>query len=126
MTKQYVIGKVTKSFGLPVVVRRNSFDIYCGYVGVPQSHPCHGIELGDSELGRIEIHGGVSYAAGRLPWLRPEDSPGIWWLGFDCATEDDGILGVDDSGCVYRDEEFAQDQALLLARRLAGLHAEVN
>ena len=120
-------AKIANSFGMPVVVRKNSCDIYCGYVGVPKSHPFYGTAATDSVVKRVKVHGGVSYSAGNLPWLLAQDFPGFWWFGFDCATEDDAILSIENgSGCVYRDEHYAQDQALLLARRLAGLYAEMN
>ena len=77
---------------------------WCGYVGVPENHPWHGLSYSnwDEEGGRelspedlIEVHGGITYsdmcaegmdeAKGvcHVPEKGAAKNP--WWFGFDCA-----------------------------------------
>lgn len=90
----------------------------CGYVGVPESHPWHGVDYSDRDplhpaavsywrrlwlalLGRdapryeneweIRIDAKVSVHGG-LTWagaLPTEEPDGFWWFGFDCAHLND-------------------------------------
>lgn len=72
---------------------RSHSGAWCGYVGVPPGHPCHGVDR--KKLPNLEVHGGVNYTAGcdegapeewgicHIPEPgRPAD---VWWLGFDCG-----------------------------------------
>jgi hypothetical protein len=93
--------------GLPCLVNRGPSGAWCGYVGVPPSHPAYEVDYDDVyELAggypdgydRISVHGGLTYS--RHCAHGPEESsichvpePGepdnVWWLGFDCAHSGD-------------------------------------
>lgn len=91
---------------------RNGMGAWCGYVGVPESHPWHGIDYGSCVMGEncdrdekdwycshspenlLTVHGGITYAA--FCQDGPEEEAichvvfdgrpdPIWWFGFDCA-----------------------------------------
>ena len=81
--------------------------------------------------GRLEVHGGITYAG-----ARPSDDSGEgWWFGFDCAHTNDakdlsliddpvlrGIYGrPSSSGEVVRTAEFAQTECESLAAQLAAV-----
>lgn len=53
----------------------------CGYVGLPEGHPLHGIQCDHVE--DVAVHGGLTFSgqAASLGW--PDD--GLWYLGLDCA-----------------------------------------
>lgn len=63
----------------------------CGYIQVPQSHPVHGLTYQDDwEKDLLPgVHGGWTYSEAGSP-LREEDTPGEWWIGFDCLHSGDG------------------------------------
>ena len=63
---------ITKA-GLKASVIATPMGHRCGYVGVPTEHPLYGKHYDAPE---VEVHGGLTYAAG-------ED--GLWWFGYDCA-----------------------------------------
>lgn len=93
---------------------RNGMGAWCGYVGLPPSHPFHGVGYGQctrkdcgeewcydhSPGGVIDVHGGLTFADSchesdegeghgicHVPLAgRPHD---VWWLGFDCAHAGD-------------------------------------
>lgn len=59
---------------------------WCGYVGLPPSHPLHGKDEGGID---VEVHGGLTYAAacqGPICHVPAEgEDETLWWFGFDCA-----------------------------------------
>ena len=52
----------------------------CGYVDLPEGHPCWGTECTE-----VDVHGGITYAR--------EHSDGYWRVGFDCAHIGDIVPG---------------------------------
>ena len=121
--------------GLPCLAKRHPEQgFWCGYVGVPPGHPCHGKDCNDVD---VEVHGGLTYAA---PCDESADGRGIchvaglgepvhvWWLGFDCAHACDYSpaprpwtlrQGCKPFGEEYRDLGYVQDQCRQLAAQLA-------
>lgn len=111
------------------MVRHDSLKHWCGYVGVPASHPDHGksydaVYEGDRS---IEVHGGLTYAEDHAP---KEVADGLWWFGFDCAHSGDlapGSLARSSesyllhslSNDVYRDADFVERETAKLAEQLA-------
>lgn len=105
------------AFGLPIVLVRNSFKAWCGYVGVPAHHPHYGLSYGDTlanfdtskvlvqkqspislflamagEGSDISIDCLYNVHGGITyatdhPPLFPRD--GHWWFGFDCSHYQD-------------------------------------
>lgn len=68
--------------GLDCLTRRGAFDCPCGYVGVRDGHPFHGIHY--TKLEKMDeypdVHGGVTFTG-----VFDEIDPSIWWIGFDTA-----------------------------------------
>lgn len=124
--KANIVAKVCDILGVRCVVRKTEMKVYTGYVGLEPGHPLFGAEFPEreSELSAIDVHGGITYAADRLPWWKPD---GKWWLGFHCAHDGDAIPGLaEDEDRVYRDESFAQKEVVRLAKKLIGIAAEMN
>lgn len=67
--------------GYPIALRRNTYGAWCGYVGVPDGHPWHGMDYFD-DPDDIICHGGLTFS-GAPDWLG--ESRTAWWFGFDCC-----------------------------------------
>jgi len=120
--KKVTTAKVCEVHGMTCVVRKTDMGVYTGYVGLPKGHPRFG--KGWSAMSDVEVHGGVTYAADRLPWWKPD---GKWWIGFDCAHYGDAIPHImEGEGCVFRDEEFAREEVTSLARQMVRMLTELN
>lgn len=101
---------VDEATDLDCLLVRNHFGAWCGYVGVPETHPCFGkgwIDV-EAELS-VHVHGGLTFADRCDP--RAEESPElmsgavchvpypgrpdpVWWLGFDCLHGGDYAPGM--------------------------------
>lgn len=77
--------------GYPCLIVRNRMGALCGYVGLSPGHPNYGAGYDDVA---VDVHGGLTYAAGCRGDVESESichipEPGqpdnVWWLGFDCA-----------------------------------------
>ena len=101
---------------LPCLAVRNSLGAWCGYVGVSEDHPWHGVGKDVCILGcgqedycshkprlLLRAHGGVNYAAacdgneeyGVCHVPEPGQPEAVWWFGFDCARGRDYCPGMD-------------------------------
>jgi hypothetical protein len=76
-----------RTHGYPcLMLRHPEMGHWCGYVGVPPTHPLHGRHF---RTVNVMVHGGVNYAepclgdACHTPW--PGEPHDVWWFGFDCA-----------------------------------------
>ena len=126
----------TTEAGLPGMIVRNNLGSLCGYVAVAKGHPLYGKGYGDGDLDRIDVHGGLTFAAGCSGAVCHTPDPGetddVWWFGFDCAHCGDwsppsfppGLLGSDRShprtGEVYRDIAYVTAEVESLAAQLVG------
>jgi hypothetical protein len=71
--------------------RDNDIGVWCGYVGVPLTHPLYGIDCDDiyeesaseEAMMEIEVHGGLTYSDREI-LDNPTDEE-TWWFGFDCG-----------------------------------------
>lgn len=107
---------------MPCLIQRNPLGVWCGYVGVPPSHPWHGLAYEEVDA---HAHGGLTYAApcyGDICHVAmPGEPDDVWWLGFDCAHALDFVpawgqtLGAYLTGCVYRDKAYAMAEVERLA-----------
>jgi hypothetical protein len=131
---------VDDATSLDCMLHRNSRGTWCGYVGVPEYHPWHGVDYEsiDAASGRE-----LTYAAGcapREPYM-PEGfglchvaAPGrpahVWWVGFafdhvilDVAPRDQllcaGLYGPPFPDAAYRDVAYARAAVQLLAAHAA-------
>ena len=126
------------STGLPCLAVRSPFmGNWCGYVGVTDDHPLHGLDWEDVD---IVAHGGITYAGSCQP--EEDESIGIchlpdagepdhvWWFGFDCAhagdwcptmakhQRDRGYPFTKGSGESYKTLEYVKQQCEELASQL--------
>ena len=67
--KANILHSWTTMAGYPAIVVAISRGHRCGYVQLPDNHPCSGKDCDDLE---INVHGGVTYSEGNV-------------FGFDCA-----------------------------------------
>lgn len=107
---------VDEATRLDCMARRGGGGAWCGYVGVKEGHPWHGIGYGDhlpiacdkSEAdggwgcyehrpeALADVHGGLTFAAACADGGDPtkdichlsDDGP-VWWFGFDCSHSHD-------------------------------------
>lgn len=93
-----------KHCGFDCMIVKNFLGIWCGYVGVPESHPAYNMDYQDVNLRDfLDVHGDLSFSGWR------QDS--LWWLGFDCGHWDD----LDDPS---KDKDFVQKETEGLAHQL--------
>lgn len=118
--------------GYDALAVRNGLGAWCGYVGVPPGHPCHGVAADDLTL---DVHGGVTYTGPCLPEQPPEEGichvpePGrpddLWWIGWDCVHYGDlipavaHIISVRSTG-TYRSLPWVRTETEALAVQLLG------
>lgn len=84
---------VDEATGLDCLAVRNWLSgAWCGYVGVPPSHPWHGQRPDNIHA---DVHGNVNFGGPCTeggeegPYICHVPDPGrphdVWWLGFDCS-----------------------------------------
>lgn len=68
----------------------------------------------------MRVHGGLTYAGGKLPTADEPD--GNWWFGFDCAHAGDLAPGLLEygryDGDIYRDQQYVVAECQSLAAQL--------
>jgi hypothetical protein len=116
--------------GLPcLIVRGPLAGALCGYVGVPEGHPCFGVEY---DAPGVDVHGGLTFAGpcdpdrahGICHVVEPGEPDGVWWLGFDCAHGGDLAPAFEAAlrdvlGDEYRDLDYVRAECARLAAQLA-------
>lgn len=65
-------------------------DYYCGYVGVPPSHPLYQIDYMDNIMAQVDddanVNGGLTFSNMAGSWRTTKDKfRNYWFFGFDCA-----------------------------------------
>ena len=93
-------------------IRRNNFNVWLGYVYIPQGHPCFDKFCEDID---VQIHGGLTYSG--LTKLNGID---YYIVGFDCAHYGDIIPEHDYifEGSTYKDYNFVKQETIQLAEQL--------
>ena len=121
--------------GFSCFVQRGPLGAWCGYVGVPSTHPNYGQDYDDVQA---EVHGGLTYADVCQGSICHVPEPGmpddVWWLGFDCAHSGDTVPGMSHyrdryDHEYYKDLQFVTDETKALAEQLRGKeisHQEVS
>lgn len=109
--------------GLPCILHRVAgHGAWCGYVGVPPTHPWHGRGYDDVD---VDVHGGLTYAEGCREHVchvpQPGESDDFHWFGFDTAHAGDFMPGVINLGGLYRDVSYVADETKKLAEQLAAV-----
>jgi hypothetical protein len=120
---------VDEETGLPCIIRRNdSMGFWCGYVGVPRSHPYFEKEYGEVD---VEVHGGLTFSDRCSASEDPHDichvveegeDDEVWWLGFDCGHYRDAspYMGKIYREDIYRDQAYVMSECASLAKQLKG------
>lgn len=100
---------------------------WCGYVGLPKTHPFYGKPYEEIE---VDVHGGLTYAAYCSHYIchKTEEEDDLFWLGFDCAHCNDLTPGMHRKdldnqypfmrGNVYRDVDYVVTETKRLAEQL--------
>lgn len=84
-------------------------DYYCGYVGVPPSHPLYQINYMQVD-DDVDVNGGLTYSRMADSWRTTKDEfKDYWFFGFDCAH-----YWNEDNPCSFEDVE-ADCERLALA-----------
>lgn len=116
--------------GMPCLIVRGPSGALCGYVGVPESHPCY--RMGYEEVG-VDVHGGLTFSSlcteneHGICHIPAEGEPdNVWWLGYDCAHLGDlcpayeriGSFGYETT---YKNVDYVKGENASLARQLADM-----
>ncbi len=118
---------------LPCLAVRNSRSgVWCGYVGVPESHRAYKLE---SDMLRtypfdLQVHGGITFTGhcqkGKeeetiCHRVEPGESDNVWWIGFDTAHYQDFIPGLAslNSLAVYKTLSYVRAECQSLAKQLS-------
>jgi hypothetical protein len=120
--------------GFSCFILRNYTGNWCGYVGVPSTHPSFGEHYNDVN---VHVHGGLTYASMCNEHICHIPEPGmpndVWWLGFDTAHAFDIIPGMPqvmsvkiENNSIYRNIEYVTNETKQLAEQLASLHTEMR
>lgn len=121
---------------LDCLIVRGPSGALCGYVGVPEGHPCFQKDYDSID---VDCHGGLTFA----DLCREADDPGrhichekecaandkVWWLGFDCAHAWDVAPKYDHSfgyDSMYRSFSYVKDEVNNLAKQLAEIKKTPN
>lgn len=116
---------LTTGDGYVVIVLQTHVGAWCGYVGLPDGHPWHGLDCENT----VDVHGGVTYAEPDPPSnslvqlsLAVEVHVPSWWLGFDCAHAGNFVPGIHvgllhGSRVWTQDDTWAEAESLLAQAR---------
>lgn len=78
---------------------------WCGYVGVPPSHPLYGKSYNDVQ---VSAHGGLTFSNhchGDVCHIASGEDK-LYWFGFDCAHLGDLSPGMTKHSLHYMDESY--------------------
>jgi hypothetical protein len=110
--------------GYSCFILRNGSGNWCGYVGIPSTHPSFGKDYDDVP---VNVHGGLTYANKCGPPICHIPEPGmpddVWWLGFDTAHSGDAspLTLLNFKHGVYRNMEYTINETKQLAEQLRGM-----
>jgi hypothetical protein len=114
-----------KSFDYECVIIRNpELGHWCGYCGIPKSHPFYELPYQKAETD-FDIHGGLTFgehAGERYAGIFTDDK--LWVFGFDCAHCDDLMpavplgLVVDSDLANYKNQQWVRIETYILAGQL--------
>jgi hypothetical protein len=109
--------------GFSCFILRNTSGNWCGYVGVPSTHPAY---EKDYDNVNVSVHGGLTYANKCNGHICHVPEPGmpddVWWLGFDTAHYDDlspSIPHLKGYGATYKDVNYTRKETEQLAEQLS-------
>lgn len=93
--------------GFPcMIIRAPVTGSWCGYVGIPQTHPF--FEKNYMDVYGVSVHGDLTYSdhcQGHICHVpKPGELDNVWWLGFDCAHAFDGMPAM--NGHLTNEDNF--------------------
>ena len=102
-----------------LIIKHEKMGHLCGYIAVPEGHPCYRKHYDQEPALSLSVHGGITYSEGHPPMK--EGDKQWWWLGFDCAHSGDLVPGYyfRNSEDVYRDETYVMEQLREMSVQLA-------
>jgi hypothetical protein len=115
--------------GYACFLLRGPVGSWCGYVGVPNTHPAYGVEYNnyDHPVSNLDVHGGLTYSdkcGGAICHVPEPGMPDdVWWFGFDTAHHMDitpmefGFMGHG----TYKNVEYVTNEVQHLADQLQAL-----
>lgn len=108
--------------GYTCVVWRNSFGNWCGYVGIPPSHPYYGKHYDNDEVA-LDVHGGLTFSDTFF------EGSTTWFLGFDCGHWNDLVPAMAgyvafSSQAIYRTKSWTIEETKRLAEQLRRVASE--
>ena len=81
-----------------------------GYVAIPKGHPFFGMSYDDiQEKYDIRVHGGLTFSSDSITG-QPEDTKGMWIVGFD--------TGHINSSKLFPDEQSVIDETIKLKKQI--------
>jgi hypothetical protein len=112
--------------GFSCFILRNRSGNWCGYVGVPSTHPSYGKDYNDVD---VDVHGGLTYADSCNGHICHIPEPGmpdnVWWLGFDTGHYMDAspcqLFAFRNDDGVYRNVEYVTNEVKHLADQLKAM-----
>jgi hypothetical protein len=118
--------------GFACFIQRNMSGAWCGYVGVPNTHPAYGVSYSnyDHPVSNLDVHGGLTYSAPCSGHLCHVPEPGmpddVWWFGFDTAHHMDIVplrmlWEVFKDHGTYKNQAYVTSEVIHLAEQLAGM-----
>lgn len=120
--------------GFSCFILRNSMGNWCGYVGVPKTHPAYGLNY---DFVDVNVHGGLTYAdkcGGAICHVPQPGMPDdVWWLGFDTAHSGDYTPSMNKyrdgrlyDGESYKDMHYTINETKQLAEQLGSDSLTIN
>ena len=112
--------------GFSCFILRNHMGNWCGYVGVPSTHPAYCKEYNEVD---VNVHGGLTYANKCQHVICHIPEPGmpddVWWLGFDTGHSHDltpgfprGFIDGMFEGTTYKNMDYTINETKQLAEQL--------
>ncbi len=85
-----------------------------GYVAIPKSHPCFGIDY--DNINDIEINGGLTFASNDIPG-QPKETEGMWIVGFDTLHYGDTPERWPDENSVMIEANYLKSQLEAMTKK---------
>jgi hypothetical protein len=118
--------------GYACLIVRNQFGALCGYVGIPEVHPCFGMDYDAvyESHESLSVHGNLTFSSGCQSEhdVDHDQSVGVchfdpaggkvWWLGFDCAHACDILPAIGFGWGEYRNLAYVTAELSNLAAQL--------
>lgn len=93
-----------------------------GYVAIPVGHKYYGMSYYDIP---VDVHGGLTYADGKIIG-QPEDTIGMWIIGFDTCHYNDDMSRWPDAESVMKEALTLLEQIESKEERISKLLSQVD